>query len=249
MLKLMKYEFRKQLFSKIFILLILAVLEVMFLYGLFAESDKALGVSMGLFTFVSFAAVLIVMFECIFTFSNDLKTKQSYMLFLTPNSTYKIIGAKVLSSVIYVLLTAAALIAVTIMNAGIYVVKNEELAKLWDLLKELFYRISAIDVNIALIITIILYFLFDLIGMMVIGMASITLSATFLSNTKGKAVVSVIFFFGINFLTSKLENILPSIDWRHLELQPFYYHCIFSAVVMVVFYFATAWMLDKKVSV
>lgn len=249
MFKLMKYEFRKQLFSKIFILLILAVLEVMFLYGLFAENQKVFNISMGLFGFVSFAAVLFVMFEAIFTFSNDLKTKQSYMLFLTPNSTYKIIGAKVLSSVIYVLLTAAALTSITAINAGIYVVKNDEVAMFLNLLGEFLRRFLRIDFNILLVITIILYFLFDLIGMMVIGMASITLSATFLSNTKGKAVVSVGFFVAINFITNLLENLLPSIDWKTMNIQTFYYHCIFSGVVMVVFYFATAFMLDKKVSV
>lgn len=247
MLKLMKYEFRKQLFSKILILMVLAILEVLFLYGLFAENDNVLGLSVGLFTFASFAAVLFVSFECIFTFSNDLKTKQSYMLFLTPNSAYKIVGAKVLSSVIYVFLTAAALVALTIVDIGIVLVKYDEIAKIVEYFQEAFRILFNANIDMALIITLILYFLFSLVGIMVIGMASITLSSTFLSNSKGKAVVSLVFFFGINFLVSKLETFLPDINLHSAE--PYYYRCFYSAVVMLIFYFATAWMLDKKVSV
>lgn len=247
MFKLMKYEFRKQLFSKILILIVLAVLEAIFLFGLFTDNDGALKMSMGLFAFTSFAAVLFVMFESIFTFSNDLKTKQSYMLFLTPNSAYKIIGAKILSSVIYVFMTAAALVTMTLLNIGIIFMKYDDLAMFADGLRKIFNSFLKADINTALIITILLYLLFDLIGLMVIGMASITLSATFLSNSKGKAVVSIVFFFGINYLMNKLEDLLPTIDY--ITVQPFIYRCILSAAVMVVFYVATAWMLDKKVSV
>jgi hypothetical protein len=219
----------------------------MFLYGLFTENDNVLGLSVGLFTFISFAAVLFVSFEAIFTFSNDLKTKQSYMLFLTPNSTYKIIGAKVLSSVLYVFLTAAAIVTLTLLNIGIVLVKYDEIAKIVDRFQDLFRVMFNANIDVTLIITIILYFLFNLVGLMVIGMASITLSSTFLSNSKGKAIVSVVFFFGINFIVSRIESLLPSINL--LTPEPYYYRCIFSAAVMVVFYFATAWMLDKKVSV
>jgi hypothetical protein len=243
----MKYEFRKQLFSKILILVALAVLEVVFLYGLFADKENVMGLSIGLFIFISIAAVLFVSFESIFTFSNDLKTKQSYMLFLTPNSTYKIVGAKVLSSVIYVLLTAAALVALTLVDFGVFLVKKDEIAKFIEEFQKFIQLFFKANINVAFIITLILYFLFDLIGIMVIGMASITLSSTLLSNSKGKAVVSIIFFFGINFLVSKLGNLLIDIDITNT--QTYYYGCIYSAVVMLVFYFATAWMLDKKVSV
>lgn len=247
MFKLMKYEFRKQLFSKILILILLGVLEIMFLIGLFAESNNLLGWSIGLFSFVSVIAVMFVVFESILTFSNDLKTKQSYMLFLTPNSAYKIIGSKVLTSLIYVFLTAATLIAITLLDMGIVIAKYENLSMVLEFLEEVFYTIFKANIDITLVITILLYFLFDLAGVMVIGMASITLSATFLANSKGKAIVSIIFFFGINFILSKLENLLPSVNL--VDTTPYYYHCLFSAVVMLVFYFATSYMLEKKVSV
>ncbi len=243
----MKYEFRKQLFSKILILVALAVLEILFLYGLFAEKDGALGLSMGLFGLISFGAVLFVTFECIFTFSNDLKTKQSYMLFLTPNSAYKIVGAKVLSSVIYVFITAAALLTFTLVNVGIVFVKYNEIAKAVEALQELIEIFFKANIDMAFVITMIIYLLVELVGIMVIGMASITLSSTFLSNSKGKALVSIAFFFGINFIISKIENLV--IDFDVMSKSSYYYGCIFSAVVMLIFYFATAWMLDKKVSV
>ena len=43
MLKLMKYEFRKQLMSKLLLLALLLLLEVYFLYGVIAVNNNARG--------------------------------------------------------------------------------------------------------------------------------------------------------------------------------------------------------------
>lgn len=60
MFNLVKYEMRKQLFTKIILLVLLGVLEVGFLIGLFMEDDRVLGTSVGLFILYSTIAILFV---------------------------------------------------------------------------------------------------------------------------------------------------------------------------------------------
>ncbi len=96
MLKLMKYEFRKQLTTKFLLLAVLGLLEIYFLYGVFSDNmDKTMRAVILLAT-LAFAGIFFVSFECIMTYYNDLKTKQSYMLFMVPQSTFSVMGAKIL---------------------------------------------------------------------------------------------------------------------------------------------------------
>lgn len=248
MFKLVKYELRKQLFSKVVILTLLALLEIGFLVGLFTENNDILATSAGLFIFLSIVTVCFVAFESIFTFSNDLKTKQSYMLFLTPNSTYKIVGAKILTSMLTIIVTAAAFLAVILLNVTIALAKYEMIGDFVKVIQEFMKQMMNAEVNYALVIAYVCYIVFNLIRILIVGMTSITLSATFLSNTKVKGIVSVAFFFGINYLTSKLASLLiPSLT--AFDTSPFYYHCLWTLGVVGVFYLLTSFMLDKKVSV
>ena len=95
MLKLMKYELRKTWFTKCILLAITAVAEIAFLYGLYAEKENTTAVSILALTFLAFGGALVMGLESIITLHRDMNTRQGYMLFMTPNSTYKILGAKV----------------------------------------------------------------------------------------------------------------------------------------------------------
>lgn len=82
MLKLMKYEFKKQMFSKIIIAAILGVLTLYF--GIACVIDKethAAIATMLIFTVMVFAGLYVAV-ESLSVYDKDLKTKQSYMLFL-----------------------------------------------------------------------------------------------------------------------------------------------------------------------
>ena len=247
MFKLMKYEFRKQLFSKFFILAVIGILELVFLYGLIADKVRVVGTSIGLMIFGALIAIMYVSFECILTFSNDLKTKQSYMLFLTPNSTYKIVGAKVLTAFVQIGLTAAAVIAVAFLNLGAVFVKYQNVGDFVKVVRETIKIFFDSDIDLMFIVIAIVYYLLSWICTVITGMLAITLSATFLSNTKFKAIVSLIFFFFLNWLVSYLSTFIST---SGMTLQDSYVvESIYMLGITGVFYFATAWMLDKKVSV
>lgn len=248
MLKLMKYEFRKQLFSKIILFVLLILMEIGFWVGILTDNEALLAATVTLFLFLAIASVLFVSYESIFTYSNDLKTKHSYMLFMTPNSTYKIIGAKVLTTMVTIIITAIVFLTVAFLNISILLLQNQEVANVIDLIKDIVNASFNANLGIPYLAFFCASMVFSLIGILTTGMASITLSATFLSNSKGKGVVSVVFFFVITFVLSKIEGLLLP-DRSLSSISPFIFECFWSLGVVVIFYFLTSYMLDKKVSV
>ena len=64
MLKLMKYEFRKQLMSKLLLLALLLLLEVYFLYGVIAVNPETTMRAVLFLAILAFAGIFYVSFEC-----------------------------------------------------------------------------------------------------------------------------------------------------------------------------------------
>ena len=114
MLKLMKYELRKTAFSKLVLLVITAVAELAFLLGVFLKKDNLLAIGIVFLFMCAVFGVIYIGIESVNVLYRDLNTKQSYMLFLTPKSSYEILGAKILENGISIVMAGVffALLAV-----------------------------------------------------------------------------------------------------------------------------------------
>ena len=121
MLKLMKYEVRKTMFSKVIILIITALAEIAYLIGVFAKKEDIMAWGIMGLTMCALIGIFYIGIESLIVFHRDLNTKQSYMLFLTPNSSYRILGAKVLENGIAIFVAGAffALLAALDITIGI----------------------------------------------------------------------------------------------------------------------------------
>ena len=84
MLKLVKYEWKKQRTSRLVILGLLAAGLIAFWGGILFRNDTVTVLSLAfLYTF----AVMVLFYtgvESVLVFNRDLRTKQSYMLFMVP---------------------------------------------------------------------------------------------------------------------------------------------------------------------
>lgn len=107
MLKLMKYELRKTAFSKLVLLVITAVAEIAFLIGVFWKKDNILAMGIIFLVMCTIFGVIYIGIESVNVLHRDLNTKQSYMLFLTPKSSYQILGAKILENGISIIMAGA----------------------------------------------------------------------------------------------------------------------------------------------
>lgn len=247
MLKLMKYELRKQVFSKLVILAVVAILELVMGYGMIFDKRDTIVWSLSTMFIIFFISMFYLYFESIITFSNDLKTKNSYMLFMTPNSSYKIVGAKVITNIVQIILYGLCFFGIGVINIGILAVRYRGVSDTIDFIKEGLKKVFDIDANITYGLISVLTVLVASIFVIVVAYLSITLTSTFFSNRKLKGLLSFIVFIAVMFVEEKIADVVfesfAITDEKYLLLSMLWY-----AILTVITYITTSWMLEKRVS-
>lgn len=250
MLKLIKYELRKQAFSKLVIIIIAALGEAVVFTGLLLDRQNTIALGMSLLFLFTMGAMFFIAFESILTYYNDLKQKQSYMLFLTPHTPYTIVGAKVLSSGLQVILSGLAFGLIFAIDGAALLAKYSDLDEIKRFLHELINMKYNIDIDANLLILIALALLIIWISTITLAYLSITLSTTFLANKRGKALISFLIFLGLEYVFKKIAHLVGSIPGMPTgPHSSIIISILLFMVLTVITYVATAWMLDKKVSV
>lgn len=180
MLKLMKYELRKTAFSKLVLLVITAVAEIAFLIGVFWKKDNILAMGIIFLVMCTIFGIIYIGIESVNVLHRDLNTKQSYMLFLTPKSSYQILGAKILENGISIIMAGAffaALAALDVTVATLYIGGLKEMINLVSSFMELNW--------------------------------SVTLSASVLAGKKGSGIAGFLIFLVISSVIGKLLDLIP----------------------------------------
>lgn len=250
MLKLMKYEFRKQLFSKVIILVLLALIELVFFFGVVADKENYIAVAMTILSVFAFGSMFYIAFESIITYSNDLKQKCSYMLFLTPNTSYGIVGAKVVSAALQIIVAGFAFLALFLLDGGILVAKYNAVSEVKELIEAMIKQMFQLEINMSDIFSVALVIITAWIFTVTMAFFSITLSTTFLANKKYKGILSFAIFIGVYVVITKFLNLVVKepVQVDHYSLY-FILYSLYMLCFTVIGYLGTAWMLDKKVSV
>lgn len=249
--KLMKYEFRKQLKSKVVVGILTVLIEIAFLYGILADKEEWISGGLAFMILLTFIGLFYFSFETVLTYSNDLKTKQSYMLFLTPRSMYQIVGAKMLTTVVQII--GGGIFFATILIGDVLLVfsqySNVELT--YEFLRDLFAEIG-LKIGIGDIAYYWVLFLITWLEFVVLAIFAITLSTTFFANKKYKGVMSLVIYFVLNFFLNRVANILSNgygeNEIMMISLEGWIYIGIYT-FAMILLFFGTTWLLEKKVSV
>ena len=270
MLKLMKYELRKNRTLLLTILGIIAALEAYFLIsaritagytlrGVFSDAatraEINLAVSMGLLAAASFGTALAIFVMGVAGYSRELNQKTSYLIFMTPNNTMAIIASKLLFTLIAGVAFAALLVGLACVDFPIF---SDAIGSEWrGYYNMLDMFMSSNDLSLtAALLTIAFYVgmvFLSIVSTVSVAFFAITLSATFMRGKKGHALVSVLLFaaisWGLSRITSRLtqENVYRMLDSaldmvRLLTPQA----CVDGAVIALSLV-ACAWMLKKRV--
>ncbi len=251
--KLIKYEFRKQLLSKIVVGVVIAVLQVVFLAGVFLDNENWTAVGFGFTMTVAIISLLYFSFESIDTYSKDLKTKQSYMLFLTPCNMFQIVGAKLLTTILQIFVCGGAFAAIGIGDVLLLCAKKGSVSELVEGVREFVQALTGVEIRLVEVVYVILMVLIAWLFFVAMAMFAITLSTTLLSNWRFKGVASVAIFFGLDWLVGKVAKLMISTDFLESEYlvvsaEAWAFIGIY-AVALALCYVGTALLLDKKVSV
>ncbi|MDY3249678.1 MAG: hypothetical protein SOX32_04940 [Candidatus Choladocola sp.] len=247
MLKLMKYEFRKTMFSKMILLIITAVVEVAYLAGVFLKWEKGLAIGMVGLVFCAVIGIFYIGIESLIVFQKDLNTKRSYMLFMTPRNSYEILGAKVLENGISIFLTGACFGLLAAVDMSIAVLYIGGLQEFLDMLRQLAITINVeIDVPAVTMVLTVISGLASWLMMVVTGYFAIILCATVLAGKRFSGLVSFLLYLLIGWGTGTLLDLIPEMANRDLRLGIV---LLASFGIVAAMYVVSGWIMERKLSV
>ena len=251
MLKLMKYEFRKTRLTKLIILVITAVAEVLFLGGLYTDRYTLVGFSIFALMMLAFLGVFVIGLESIVALHRDMNTKQSYMLFMTPHSCYSILGAKTLECCLSILLTGVCFFALGALDVSLLFAREGKLVDLWDFIHDLLANITinghSLEIDPGTLAALVFVLLAAWILTIITAFLAVTISAALLNGRRFSGVISFVLFLALSLGCSLLTNLVTRPIPGNITVMMV--HGLLSLVFAAVMYFVTAKIMEDKLSV
>lgn len=211
MLRLLKYELRKTLFAKLILLAITAVAEAIFLYGHWADKEKPLVIGAALLFIIAISGITLMGILSLVTLHRDMNTKQGYMLFMTPNSCYKILGAKVIECGVSLMIAGAFFFGLGILDFSLLLGGSEVIHDIWDVVSEML-RMFRIDLSLSNIAALVFYLLSFWLCTVTTAYLADVISSSLLNGKKGNLLITFLLFLVLDYGTGKVVQLIPSGD-------------------------------------
>ena len=209
MLKLIKYELRKTWFTKVILLVIAALAEIAFLVGLYGNRENTLVVSIVLLTILAVGGVMVIGLESVITLHRDMNTKQSYMLFMTPNSCYRILGAKLIECGISILLAGAFFFLLGFLDVSLIMKLFNE--SIWEMLADMLRAVNErLTINPANVLAVLFWLLSSWLCTVVMACLADVLATSLLYGKKWNWLVSFALFIALNIGVSWITLRVPA---------------------------------------
>jgi len=253
MLKLIKYEFLRK-YKLILMTIISAVIANLFLI--------TKGVSGSTSFLVFFPLVLFILYvsDIIRMYSDDLNKKTGYMLFMTPNSGYKIIASKLITAV-FEGLAILLLYFVFILLNGTYIFYAAGV-NFDEIMRSINSALSgSLGLNLGHVFVFLLTALVFIIGFIVTVYTAITIRKSIFSEMKFGGTLSFIIFIGLNwvisFVSSKFYSVLsPNYDYYMnlsaisvSELAVILFPIIALSIIQIILLtVCSGYLLEKKIN-
>ena len=238
--KLIKYELRKQRTSRMVIFIALAIALICFWAGVLFMNNALMGGSVAAMVFGAVFVLFYTGIEGILVFNRDLRTKQSYMLWMLPRSIWEILGAKFISAILQMLIVfGVSCVAVGISTAGAVLT----IGGLSDFLRMIGDLIS---------LAFLLFLAWTLIIMT--GFLAVILARTVLVKSRFAGLLAVILFFVINFVIERVYDVMYKIPFIASAnnvgaLGWTVWDVIFYVVVCLALFGVSGVLAEKKLSV
>ena len=247
MLTIMKYEIIRQRLSKYLMLGLLGVLEILFLIFLWLDKSEPLGYTIAGLVFLAIFSYMYVSLESIINYNQDLSRKSGYMLFMTPNSVYEILGAKILNSICTIVATAFLFGAAAFLDIMLIAIRYDDLKAFWEQIQSFLHEFVQLDISWEAIASALVLAVIFWISTIAIAFLAITLTYTFLHGAPAKVLISFVLFIILNLAHSWISNLL-------LDRLPKTYFAqalgtgLLTAVIAVLCLWLDGWMLTRKLA-
>ena len=246
--RLMKYEFRKTLVVKLVMLGATVLAELAFLIGLWGDKNDLMATGAFILLLLAFGGCMAIGLASVVILHRDMNTKQSYMLFMTPNSSYKILGAKVIENGLSILLTGACFFALGALDISLLFAHEGRLAELWEMITKLLASIDErLTFDLATMAVLAASLIATWISTVTAAYLGVVISTALLSGKRFSGLVSFLVIVALLWLVSWIERaITGSVSVIQTTLWIDTAVAILCAAVM---YILTANIMDRKLSV
>ncbi len=264
-MKLVKYDLLKTKSVLIFSFLGVVILEVAFVIGQLLDISF-LSVLTGVLLFIGiFASFIAVLIYSISIFNMDISKKQGYLPFLTPSSAYKIVGAKLITTLIITFALILLIIIYGSIDTYLIARDSEPGVSIGYLFKVIGDELDGSWGSVGIMALSYISAWFNNIVCIYLAMA---LSTTLLGEKKIRGLVAFALWTGINILMSVISLLLTllfksdmfSADINRSAMSlgelmdlSFNNSLIFASIFLnvilgVVMYMITGWLAEKKLS-
>lgn len=252
--RLIKYEWKKQRTSRMVILAMLAAGILAFVWGLIF--DKGNGTAAGIIALlmfgISFLVLLYTGIESILVLNRDLRTKQSYMLWMVPKSIWEILGAKFIAAILQMFVVFASFVAAGCICLSVTVVKYNGIRRIFEFVRLFFQKVLEINGSWGDIVMFAIAFFIAWAEVIFVGFLAVLLARTVLAKSRFAGLAAVILFFILTYVVEKGWSILHSIPivgdindlfgWNPLMF-------VYYVLVCLILFGVSGWIADKKLSV
>ena len=246
MLRLLKYEMRKTMMSKLILLAVTFIAEVVFLYGYWTRKDEPLFMGAVLLFFIAMIGITLMGILSLVTLHKDMNTRQGYMLFMTPNSCYKILGAKVLECGLSLLIAGAFFFALGTLDISM-VLGRDTNQKIWDMITEMIRSINQqIVIDPANCSALVFSLLASWLCTVTTAYLADVVSSSLLNGKKGNMIVTFLLFLALNYAINKLLGLVP---YSIGVIPALLWHGVIALALSAVMYVITARLMEKYLSV
>ncbi len=246
MLRLLKYELRKTQFSKLILLGITLVAQAVFLAGLWGKKEDTLAIGAFLLFAIAIVGIALMGILSVVTLHRDMNTKQGYMLFMTPNSCYRILGAKVIECALSLLLAGAFFFGLGYLDFSLILGEGTN-KQLWDMFNQM---VRTINQHIVLDAPHISALIFEIIATWLCTITTAYLadviSSSLLNGKKGGLLITFLIFLLLNYGISKLLQLVPSTIG---VIPVLLWQGVIALVLAGIMYVITARLMEKYLSV
>lgn len=255
MLNLIKYEFIRK--YKLFLITIISSLAL----NIYLLTKGAAGSTLFIATFPMVIAILYIV-DIIKMYSDDLNKKSGFMLFMTPNSGYKIIISKLITAVLEGLAILLVYFVILLLN-GAYIIYSTGMDinfnEIFMFVNNLFtgnFGFSLYHV-FAFLLTAMIF----LIAFLTTVYTAMTIRKSIFSEVKFGGALSFVIFLVINwaisYISSGVFNLLtpyyePIINTAHVTATQLTYILlpisVFSTIQSIGLTFCSGYLLENKIN-
>ena len=249
MSKLLKYELRKTWALKLIILGVTAAAELAFLITLFldTENHEVLGVTCMLLFFIALGGTILIGVQSVLTLHRDMNTKQGYMLYMTPQNSFRILGAKLLENGLSLVLAGAFFFLLGLLDVTLLFSRMGSLEELWKFFQDFVRMLNdEIQLNAQSILCLVTELLASWLATVSIAYLADIISAALLNGRKMNGFLSFLFFILLTVLLSWIQNrFRAGMAIETALLVRAGIALLYSAVMYVI----SAWVMDRHLSV